>query len=81
MKITALKSFIVSKGGITSHDLLTRGLGVRKALVKGAILPGVPVLWAGADGNTPFVIFPGNVGSDGSVTDAVTLLRNGGGIE
>ena len=72
-------SFIVSKGGITSHDLLTRGLEVKKALVKGAILPGVPVLWAGAGGTTPFVIFPGNVGSDGSVTEAVTLLRSGGG--
>jgi uncharacterized protein YgbK (DUF1537 family) len=68
-------AFVVSKGGITSHDLLTRGAGVRKALVKGAILPGVPVLWVGPSQNTPFVIFPGNVGAEESVTEAVDLLR------
>ena len=71
-------SFVVSKGGITSHDLLTRGAGVRSALVKGAILPGVPVLWVGTNENTPFVIFPGNVGTEGSATEAVALLRNKG---
>jgi hypothetical protein len=39
--ITAPLRYLVAKGGITSSDVATRGLGVRRALVMGQIVPGV----------------------------------------
>lgn len=63
-------SFLIAKGGITSHDILMTGLGISRARVLGQAGPGIPVIqmlpghrWAGM----PFVIFPGNVGDDGAL--------------
>ena len=69
----------MAKGGITSSDLATKALGMRRAVVKGQILPGIPV-WK-PDENTlfpglPFVVFPGNVGGDTAVLDAVRKLNH-----
>ncbi len=71
--------YLVAKGGITSSDLATKALGMRRALVKGQILPGIPV-WE-PDENTlfpglPFVVFPGNVGSDTALLDAIRKLNH-----
>ncbi|MCR5088638.1 MAG: hydroxyacid dehydrogenase [Oscillospiraceae bacterium] len=60
-------SFIVAKGGITSSDVGTKALKVRKALVKGQIRPGIPVWQTGPESRfpgLPYVIFPGNVGAE-----------------
>ncbi len=38
--------FLVAKGGITSHDVLMKGLKVDRAVALGQILPGVPVVSA-----------------------------------
>lgn len=69
--------FIVAKGGITSSDLGVKGLNVKRAMVAGQIQPGVPV-WILGDGDRfpgiPYVIFPGNVGSDDSLKKAVEIL-------
>lgn len=57
--------FLVAKGGITSSDIGVKGLGVKKALALGQILPGVPVWRTEEDSRfpgMPYVIFPGNVG-------------------
>jgi uncharacterized protein YgbK (DUF1537 family) len=35
--------YLVGKGGITSSDIATKGLEVKKAIIMGQILPGVPV--------------------------------------
>lgn len=60
--------FLISKGGITSNDVLSRGLTLRTARVLGQILPGCSVVRC-PDGHPlypglPVVIFPGNVGDD-----------------
>jgi len=58
--------FIIAKGGITSSEIGTTALKVRKALVLGQVLPGVPVWLTGPESrfpNTPYIIFPGNVGA------------------
>ncbi len=71
--------FVVAKGGITSHDIAQRGLGARRALVLGQLLPGVPV-WCLEQGpalrfpGIPFVVFPGNVGGPESLARAVEAL-------
>ncbi len=70
-------SFVVAKGGITSSDVGTKGLGIRKALVLGQIEAGVPV-WKADEGSKfpdiPYIIFPGNVGEDETLRNAVSKL-------
>lgn len=64
-KINNQPSYIVAKGGITSSDVATKALSVERAIVLGQILKGVPVWKLGNETkfpNTPYIIFPGNVG-------------------
>ena len=66
---------LVAKGGITSSDVATRALGVRRAEVLGQVQAGVPVWELGPESRFPgmrYVVFPGNVGSADSL---VELLR------
>lgn len=70
--------FLIAKGGITSSDVATRGLGVRRAMVLGQLLPGVPVWELGAESRFPgmrYVVFPGNVGGPDSVAEAIRLFH------
>jgi uncharacterized protein YgbK (DUF1537 family) len=65
-KLEAL-DFLVSKGGITSHDILVSGLGPEFVRVLGQVHPGVPAVELPAghpSEGMPYVIFPGNVGDD-----------------
>ncbi len=59
-------SFLISKGGITSNDVLSTGLSLRSARLLGQILPGCSMVTTAADHplfpNLPVVLFPGNVG-------------------
>jgi uncharacterized protein YgbK (DUF1537 family) len=69
--------FIIAKGGITSSDVGTKALKVKKALVLGQILPGIPVWRTGSESKFPhmaYVIFPGNVGDENALRDVVTRL-------
>ncbi|TVQ21632.1 MAG: four-carbon acid sugar kinase family protein [Spirochaetaceae bacterium] len=62
--------FVLSKGGITSNDVLSKGLGLTSARVVGQIHPGCSVVLTPSDhrhGSIPVVIFPGNVGTEESV--------------
>lgn len=70
-------NFIIAKGGITSSDVATRGLSLRRATVMGQILPGIPVWRTGTESKfpgMPYVIFPGNVGDEDSLLKAVEKL-------
>jgi uncharacterized protein YgbK (DUF1537 family) len=67
-------AFLIAKGGITSSDLATKGLGIRRAMVLGPILPGVPAWETGSDTRfpaMPYIVFPGNVGNTESLLEAV----------
>jgi uncharacterized protein YgbK (DUF1537 family) len=73
-------SFVVAKGGITSSDVATKGLGVRRAEVAGPLLPpGIVPVWILPDENDfpglPYVIFPGNVGGPSSLAEVIEVLR------
>ncbi|MBU2839093.1 four-carbon acid sugar kinase family protein [Acidithiobacillus thiooxidans] len=71
--------FLISKGGITSNDVLSSGLALRKARVMGQILPGCSVVQCPHDHprypDLPVVIFPGNVGDAESLALARRRLR------
>lgn len=69
--------YLIAKGGITSSDVATRGLRVRRALVRGQILPGVPLWQLGEESRypgLPYVVFPGNVGADDALANVVQAL-------
>ncbi len=70
--------YLVGKGGITSSDIATQGLNVKRALVLGQILPGVPLWQLGPESRypgLPYVVFPGNVGGPESLVEIVVALR------
>jgi uncharacterized protein YgbK (DUF1537 family) len=69
--------YLLAKGGITSSDIATRGLGVKRAQVLGQVLPGVPVWRLGPESRYPdlvYIVFPGNVGGPGSLAEVVAAL-------
>lgn len=76
-RLEVVPAFVVAKGGITSSDVGTRALQVKKATVMGQAAPGVPVWKTGEESRfpgIPYVIFPGNVGEDGTLREAVEVL-------
>lgn len=77
-RINAKLRYLIAKGGITASDVATKGLNVRRALVLGQILPGVPVWRLGPESRhagIPYIVFPGNVGGDDALADTVQALR------
>lgn len=76
-RLTVTPSFVIAKGGITSSDVGTKALAVTRANVLGQIRPGIPVWQTGTESKfplTPYVIFPGNVGGDTTLKEAVEIL-------
>lgn len=69
--------FIIAKGGITSSDVGTKALRVRRATVMGQIRPGIPVWMTGQESkfpDMPYIIFPGNVGEVTTLREVVETL-------
>lgn len=76
-KISARPRFLIAKGGITSSDVATEGLGVYRAVIMGQLLPGVPIWRLGRESKYPnlsYVVFPGNVGSIDALAEAFDRL-------
>jgi uncharacterized protein YgbK (DUF1537 family) len=72
-------SFVLAKGGITSSDTATEGLGIRRAWCRGTMLPGIISLWEPVTGlaqGIPYIVFAGNVGDDGALAAVVDTLRS-----
>lgn len=71
-------AWIVAKGGITSSDMATEALGIRRAWVRGPLLDGIVSLWEPVTESPhplPYVVFAGNVGSDDALAAVVTKLQ------
>ena len=76
-RLSVTPSFVIAKGGITSSDVGTKALAVKKANVLGQIQPGIPVWQTGAESKfpmTPYVIFPGNTGAEETLKKAVEIF-------
>ena len=78
--LAARPAWVVAKGGITSHDVMRRGLGIRRAEVAGQLFPGtISVFWpldaAPEAVGMPYVVFAGNVGDDGTLAQVVAILN------
>ena len=77
-RIKTRPRFLIAKGGITSSDVGTLGLGVKRALVLGQVRPGIPVWKLGEESKFPgmsYVIFPGNVGSVDTLRELVEMFN------
>jgi uncharacterized protein YgbK (DUF1537 family) len=77
--LAAHPAWVVAKGGITSHDVAVRGLGIRRAEVIGQLFPGMvsvfrPIEAAPEAVGIPYVVFAGNVGGDDTLADVVDLF-------
>ena len=75
--LSVTPAFVVAKGGITSSDVGTKALAVKRANVLGQIRPGIPVWQTGRESKFPgtaYVIFPGNVGEASTLREAVEIL-------
>lgn len=72
--------FLISKGGITSNDVLSIGLNLTAVRLLGQILPGCSVVRTESTHpqfpDLPVVLFPGNVGDRDSLVAAWHRLRN-----
>jgi uncharacterized protein YgbK (DUF1537 family) len=69
---------VVAKGGTTSNDILKHGLDIERATVEGQILPGVPVVMTEKSNRypgIPYIIFPGNVGTQESLAEIYRFLK------
>lgn len=71
--------FLISKGGITSNDVLSDGLALRTSRVVGQILAGCSVVRCPQDHprypNMPVVIFPGNVGDEQALVTVYQRMK------
>jgi len=72
--------FLISKGGITSNDVLSTGLALTSARLLGQILAGCSMVITPADHlqfpNLPVVLFPGNVGDADALVTTYKRLSN-----
>ena len=76
-RLNQTPAFVIAKGGITSSDVGTKALAVKKANVLGQIKPGIPVWQTGSESKfpeIPYVIFPGNVGEIETLREAAQVL-------
>jgi uncharacterized protein YgbK (DUF1537 family) len=79
-RITQRPAWVIAKGGITSSDIATKALNIKRADVLGQAFPGVPVWRTGDDSRWPgllYVVFPGNVGETGTLATMIETLRKG----
>ena len=78
-KLEQKPRYVIAKGGITSSDMATKGLRFKRAAIAGQAAPGVP-LWRCDEPSSkwpglPYVVFPGNVGSEQTLFDVVNGWR------
>jgi uncharacterized protein YgbK (DUF1537 family) len=75
-------AWVIAKGGITSHDVAVEGFGIRRAVVLGQLGQGItsvfrPVAARPGTVGMPYVVFAGNVGNEGSLSEAIDRLEAG----
>ncbi len=76
--ITTRPRYLLAKGGITASDIAAKGLGIKRAMVAGQILPGVPLWQLGPESRypgMPYIVFPGNVGGSEALVETVAKLK------
>jgi uncharacterized protein YgbK (DUF1537 family) len=78
--LEARPAWVIAKGGITSHDVAVKGLGIRRATVLGQLLPGMVSVFRPDEADEravgmPYVVFAGNVGDESTLAEIVERFR------
>jgi uncharacterized protein YgbK (DUF1537 family) len=78
--LPAKPAWVVAKGGIASHDVAVRGLGIRRATVLGQLFPGLVSVFRPVDAapevvGTPYIVFAGNVGDETTLASVIDRFR------
>ena len=71
--------YVLAKGGITSSDIATEWLGVKRAMVLGQLSRGISVWQLGPESRYDgmhYIVFPGNVGKPESLAEIVSILKS-----
>lgn len=79
--LSVTPQFIMAKGGITSSDIATQGLAIKKAKVLGQAASGIPVWLTGSESRfpqTPYIVFPGNVGDGSTLAEIIKKIKSFG---
>ena len=84
LSLAARPAWVLAKGGITSHDVALRGLGLRRAEVAGQLFAGLVSVFRPLDAlpeaaGIPYVVFAGNVGDDATLAQVVAILNESPG--
>jgi len=80
--VSAIKyeiGYLISKGGITTHTILSKGLEADSVYLEGQILPGISLVTFNLleqKGKLPIVTFPGNIGNNMSLVKTLEILEN-----
>jgi uncharacterized protein YgbK (DUF1537 family) len=76
--LSEVPAWLIAKGGITSSDIATKGLRIKRAEVLGQALPGIPIWRTGQESRWPglvYVVFPGNVGGPNALAEMIQTVR------
>jgi uncharacterized protein YgbK (DUF1537 family) len=79
-RLDSRPAFLLVKGGSTACRVAVDSLGVKRAMVLGQLLPGVPVWRLGEEcrfPGLPYIVFPGNVGGPDALNQALDILHGG----
>lgn len=71
--------YLLTKGGITSSDIITNALGIKKVLVLGQLYPGISILKVFTPEkfvNLSIIIFPSNVGNQNTFLEIYNKIRS-----
>jgi len=80
--VSAIKNeigYLISKGGITTNTIISKGLEADSVYLEGQILPGISLVTFNLSkqkGKLPIVTFPGNIGNNMSLVKALEILEN-----
>jgi len=78
--LSARPSWVIAKGGITSHDVAVRGLGIRRGTIIGQLFPGMVSVMRPDEATEeargmPYIIFAGNVGDENALTNTIEMVQ------
>ena len=71
--------YLISKGGLTTNTIISRGLEADLVYLEGQILPGISLVTFNLlkqNGKLPIVTFPGNIGNNMSLVKTLEILEN-----
>jgi len=71
--------YLISKGGITTNVILSKGLEADSVYLEGQILPGISLVTFNLlkqKGKLPIVTFPGNIGNTMSLIKVLEIMEN-----